>query len=94
MIRYVAIWQDDEKTVVIEYRPCYERELIKIGAVEILSVDIQYRPRSPFQERMEDRQKHGGLKKRGIILSEDEEHAEATQPTTYAEQLRLFDVKR
>jgi len=78
MQRYVAIFKDKNKTVVIEYRPLYD---IQAGAIEILSIDIQARPVSPFEQR-----KH----RRGLVLDDEEQHAETMQPYTRLEQLNLF----
>lgn len=48
---FLAIWKDEEKTVVIEYIPRRE------GRIEIVSIDIQYRPVSAWEQREAERQK-------------------------------------
>lgn len=61
---YLAIHKNAEKTVVIEYAPLAE------GAIEIVSVSIYPRPRSPFELREEDRRKHPKPKPRQMALDE------------------------
>jgi len=89
---YLAIWKDDEKTVVIEYQPAHYSGPAPANAIEILSIDIQYKPRSPFQIRETERRQKGKLyHKAQRTLSDEEEYQESMLPTTRHEQLKLFD---
>ena len=81
MTTYLAIFeQANGDKFVIEYRPMYEEIA---GGIEILSVDYIPRPRSPFELRQRSR-------RRGIELTDQEQHAEAMRPTTRLEQMDLF----
>jgi len=78
MTVYLAIFKAEKMTFAIEYRPLYDE---CAGAIEILSIDIQARPVSQFEKRKP---------RRGLVLDEDEQHAEAMQPYTRLEQMELF----
>ena len=84
---YLAIWKDDEKTVVIEYQPAHYSGPAPANAIEILSIDIQYKPRSPFQIRETERRQKGKPYHKGQHRLSDEEYQESTR----LEQLKLFD---
>ncbi|NWG33530.1 MAG: hypothetical protein HXY42_03735 [Chloroflexi bacterium] len=90
MTVYVAIFQDEEKRVVIEFQPLLNSPEFErfFDGIEIASMDIQYRPRSPWEVRQQERREHG-QRKRGIVLSAEEEHAEAMMPTARREQVQL-----
>jgi hypothetical protein len=49
--RYLAIYEDDEKKVFIEYQPAHYSMPAPANAIEILSVDIQYKRPSTWQEQ-------------------------------------------
>jgi hypothetical protein len=76
---YLAIYQDNEKSITIEYVPLGE------GCIEIISVDVQPRHRSRFEQRQK-----GKVYRRGLVLDEQEEDEESLLPVTRLEQLRLF----
>lgn len=79
MTRYLAIFETVRgDKFVIEYNP------LEGGGIEVLGVDYIPRPRSPWEERVNRR-------RRGIVLTVDEEHAEAMLPTTRLEQMNLFE---
>ena len=87
MTIYIAIFKDDEKTVVIEYQPAHYSMPAPANAIEILSIDIQYRPRCPWEIRETERRQKGKLYHKGQRrLSDDEEYQESTR----LEQLNLF----
>ena len=53
--------------------------------IEIVSVDVQDKPVSRFEQRITERRKQC----KGRTLSTEEEHAESLLPVTRAEQLRF-----
>lgn len=74
---YQAYIETEKYSVYMEYSPLPD------GLIEIVSVSIEARPVSPFEQR---RAKH----RRGLVLNAEEEQAEAMQPTARLEQLNLF----
>jgi len=70
---YQAYFETDKYSVFIEYEPGPE------GAIFIVSVSIEPRPVSLFQIR-------GAKPRRGLVLDEQEEHAEAMLPYTRLEK--------
>lgn len=91
MTVYLAIFEDEQKRVVIEFQPLLNSPEFErfFDGIEIASLDIQYRPRSPWEIRQQERREHGKHKHRGIVLSAEEEHAEAMLPTARREQVQL-----
>jgi len=71
---YQAIYETETGRVYIEYEPGPN------GAIFILSVSTEPRPVTLFQDRRNKR-------RRGIVLNEQEQHSEATQPYTARENL-------
>lgn len=49
---HLALWKDEQKSVLIHYKPMRE------GRIEIISIDIEYRPRCPWQIRQAERREH------------------------------------
>ncbi|NUQ86498.1 MAG: hypothetical protein HUU11_17480 [Anaerolineales bacterium] len=85
MTVYLAIFEDEQKRVVIEFQPLLNSPDFErfFDGIEIASIDIQNRPRSPWEIRQQERRKH----KRGIVLTAEEEHAEAMLPAMRREQV-------
>ena len=54
---FLAIWADDEKRIVIECKPLvdFDEALLFIQGIEIVSVDIQPRPRCAWEIRQAER---------------------------------------
>ena len=73
---YLAIYQDSEKTITIEYTPLGE------GCIEIVSVEIAARPRSHFEQSRQGKV----YPRRGLVLNDEEQHAESLLPVTRLEQ--------
>lgn len=87
MTVYLAIFQDEKKTVVIEFQPLLDSPEFErfFEGIEIASVDIQHRPRSPWEQRDQERREYR-RRKRGLVLDEQEQHAEAMLPYTLVEK--------
>ena len=67
---YFCIFKNEKGTVEIQY----ER---RGDALEIVDVHFQARPVTPFEQRQAERRKP----RRGLELTDEEQHVEAMQPT-------------
>lgn len=76
MTVFIAIFMTEKYTLELEYIP------LEGGAVEIVSAHIQPRAVTLFEQR------HPG-RRRGIVLDETEQHAEAMLPTARLEARQL-----
>ena len=74
---YQAYFETDKYSFFVEYEPGPE------GTIFIVSVSIEPRAVSAFQDRHSKR-------RRGIVLDDQEQHAEAMLPMTRLEQMDLF----
>lgn len=92
MTRYLAIFKDDKKTIVIEFTPLLDGPEFEpfFTGIEIESIDIQQLPHTWAEQRAAYIRTPT---RRGIVLDEAEEHAEAIQPTARLEarQLGMFE---
>jgi len=79
-VEYQAIFETETHIVYVQYEPSQN------GEIFITDVHIQPRPVTLFEfSRRREKQR------RGLVLDEQEEHAEAVLPATRLEQMKLFE---